>query len=280
MLAATVSFSVMQALVRSVSSDMHPFQIVFMRLALALVIMSPLFLRRGLAPLRTTRLDLHVLRAVLTTVAMTCLFTGLSLTPLAQATALAFTAPVFATVLAIVFLGEVVRMRRWVAIGIGFAGTFVILRPGFHEVSLGEVLIVVSAIAWGVGIIITKILARTDSSVTIALYMALLMAPLSIFAAIPVWQWPTAEQLGLLFVIAGTGTFSHICFAQALAEADTSVVMPIDFCKLMWATLLGFWLFGEVPGVHTWIGGALIFAATTYIAYRESRTAKPSAPVV
>jgi drug/metabolite transporter (DMT)-like permease len=271
MFVSTMSAVFMHTLVRYAAEDLEPFEVAFFRNFLGLAFLAPLFLRTSVSALKTDRLPLHILRNVLVTASMLSFFTALTITPLAQVTALGFTAPLFATLLAILFLGEVVRFRRWAAIITGFAGVFVLLRPGLGAVDLGSVLTVFSALMWGAAIIITKKLSRTESSLTITFYMAAIMAPLSLIPALWVWVWPTATQWLMLFAIAGFGTITQLCFSQALRETETNVVMPVDFFKLLWAASLGAILFGEAPDIFTWIGGAMIFGGATYIAYRESQ---------
>lgn len=261
----------MHATVRHLSAELEPFELAFFRNFFALIFLVPLLLRSGLGQLRSERWRLHLGRGVLTTLSMLSFFTALSISPLAQVTALSFTAPLFATLLAILFLGEVVRVRRWIAILIGFSGTLVILRPGYTEIDLGSLLTVFSAACWGAAIAMTRVLGRTDSSLTITLFMACIMAPLSLIPATFVWVWPTVDQYAILFAIAAFGTVTQLAFSQSLREAETSVVMPIDFLKLIWAALLGYLLFAEQPDLFTWVGGGMIFASATYIAYRESK---------
>jgi drug/metabolite transporter (DMT)-like permease len=217
------------------------------------------------------------LRGSVTTCSMLAFFTALAITPLAQVTALAFTAPLFATVLAILFLGEVVRLRRWVAIIIGFAGTLVILRPGIVDFDLGSVLTVFSAATWGSVIIITRVLGRTESSHTITFFLALTMTMFSFLPATVVWVWPEPQQYLWLLLIASFGTVSQLSVTQALRLGETAVVMPIDFFKLVWATAIGFFLFAERPDTMILLGGGMIFVSATYIAYRESKLGKDRA---
>jgi drug/metabolite transporter (DMT)-like permease len=276
MVLSTVGFAVMHALVRYVSSELHPFQIAFFRNAFGFLIFLPWFLRYGVAPLRTRNFPLHGLRAVLNCLAMFAFFTGLSLTPIAQVTALAFTAPIFAAVLGVFLLRERVHLRRWSAIGVGFAGTLVVLRPGFQAVDLGSSLVLVSALLWAATMIVIKVLGRTESSMTITCYMNLLLTGLSLLPALFVWQAPSPAAWFWLLLIGLLGTAAQIALAQSLKEAETSVVMPFDFLKLIWTAALGYWLFSEVPDIFVWIGGAIIFASSVYIAYRESRVSKGS----
>lgn len=270
MFVSTMGFSVMHALVRHVSGEMHPFEIAFFRNLFGLIVIVPWFLRYGTAVLKTQRLPLHLVRAGLNVVAMLCFFYALAITPLSQVAALSFTAPIFATILAVLILHEVVRARRWAAILFGFAGTFVAIRPGFAEVGLGSVLLIIQAVVWGGALVVIKVLGRSDSSVTIAAYMTLLMIPLSLVPALMFWQTPSLDQLGWLVLIGVVGTVGQLLMTQALKEGEAAVVMPVDFFKLIWAAILGYVFFAEVPDVFTWIGGTMIFAAATYIAYRES----------
>jgi len=271
MFIASVTGVFMHATVRYLSAELPPFELAFFRNFLALLILSIPLLRVGLKPFRTRHFRLHLLRGVLTTASMLSFFTALSISPLAQVTALSFTAPLFATILAIVFLGEVVRLRRWIAILTGFAGTLVILRPGVEAIDLGAGLTLFSAATWGAAIVVTRILGRSESSHSITLYMALIMTVLSFAPATTVWIWPEPNTYFWLFLMAAFGTVTQLSFTQSLREAETSVVLPVDFLKLIWAVLLGYLLFAELPDGATLFGGAMIFASAVYIAYRESR---------
>ncbi len=277
MLLSTLGFSLMHALIRYVSADLHPLQIAFFRNTFGFLVILPWFLRYGLAPLKTQRLGLHAFRAVLNVTAMFAYFTALSLTPIAQVTALAFSAPIFAALLGVLLLGEVVHLRRWSAIALGFAGTLIILRPGFETIDTGSWLTLLSAVLWASTLIVIRVLGRTESSVTITTYMTVFMTLLSVVPALLVWRDPTGEQWFWLVVIGVLGTLGQLAVAQSLKEAETGLVMPFDFCKLIWVAILGYLMFAEVPGPFVWLGGAVIFAASTYIAYRENQVARAEA---
>ncbi|MDP6351557.1 MAG: DMT family transporter [Alphaproteobacteria bacterium] len=277
MIGATICFSVMHALIRYLSGELHPFEIAFFRNLFGGLVLLPWFVRHGLAPLKTERFGLHGLRAGINVFAMLTFFYALSITPLAEVAALSFTGPIFATILAIVFLGEVVRMRRWVAILLGFAGTLVVIRPGFESVGPGALMVVASAAIWSCALIVIKVLLRTESSVTVTAYTVVLLAPLSLIAAVFVWQWPSLGQVLYLCAIGVIGTIGQLLMTEALKGADTNVVMPVDFLKMIWAVTLGWFFFAEAPGLFTWIGAAMIFASTSYIAYRENKLRKSAA---
>jgi drug/metabolite transporter (DMT)-like permease len=278
MLGSTLLFAAMHASIRHLSGDLHPFEIAFFRNLFGLLPLLPWILRWGLALLRTDRLSLHLVRTAFNLMAMLSFFYALSITPLSEVTALGFSAPIFTTVLAVLVLGEVVGIRRWGAIALGFLGTLIILRPGFHEIGAGQLLTLFSSLAWACALMTIKTLSRTESSITITAYMGLLMVPASLVPAAFVWQWPAGAQWGWLLAIGLLGGAGQLCMTEALKQADTSVVMPIDFCKLIWVAVIAYLAFGEVPGLYTWLGGAVIFSSTLYIAYREQIRVRAAAP--
>ena len=275
MVAATICFTAMHTMARMMGEALPPFEVAFFRNLFGLLALAPVFLRHGARPLRTEKLRLHALRGAVQAGWMLAFFTGLTMIPLADVTALAFSAPLFGSLLAVVLLGEIIRMRRVAALAAGFAGVLVVLRPGFEEVSAGALLIVAASVAWGLTITIIKVLAKTESSVTQTVYMGLFLTPITLVPALFVWEWPAAAHYPWLAAIGVFGTLGHIAFAQAVKLADSTAVLPLDFLRLIWASLAGFFLFAEAPDAFTWLGGAVIFASATYIAFRESRTAPP-----
>ena len=274
MIASTIAFAGMHALIRQVSNDVHPFQIAFFRSFFGLVVFMPWIVRSGLGVFATERLPLHVLRSVMNVVAMFMFFTSLSLSPLARVTALGFTAPIFAALMSVILLKERFRLRRWAALICGFAGTLIILRPGVLVIDLGSVLVLGSALIWGLTLIVIKMLGRTESSVTITAYMNLL---LTVFAFVPtlfVWTTPPPEIWFLLLVIGISGTLAQVAIAESLKLAEASTVMPFDFLKLIWAAFLGYFMFAETVDLFTWLGAAIVVGSTIYLAYREAQVAK------
>lgn len=274
MFISTFFFAAMHAVIRHLTEVMHPFEAAFFRNAFGLIFVIPWFLRYGLQPLRTSHLRLHVFRSLVNVVAMLAFFYAVSITPLAEVTALGFAAPIFATVLAALMLGEVVRLRRWTAVVVGFIGTLIILRPGFAEIGTGQLLVMMSTVFWAVALLLIKTVSRYDSSITIITYMSLLQLPLSLIAASFFWTWPGIEVLPWLFALGLLGGGAQWLMTEALRVADTSVVMPIDFCKLPWTALLAYLAFAQVPDIFTWLGGAVIFSSALYIAYREQQVKK------
>lgn len=270
MVMGTLLFSAMHAAIRHITQDMSGIEVAFFRNLFGLFVIAPLLMRYGPSLFHTNKIRLHMLRAVINAVSMVMFFVGLSLTPIARATALAFTAPLFAALFSALFLGEVFRWRRWTAIFLGFFGALVILRPGFHALDLGSVLVLMSSILWSVAMIDIKVLGRTESSRTIAAYVTVLLTPLTLIPALFVWQTPSLEMWGWLIFIGVIGTIGQFIVTEALKIADMTVLMPFDFLKLVWATFLGIIFFAEVPDMLTWIGAAIVFGSSFYIAWREA----------
>lgn len=273
-LAATAFFAMMSTLIRYVSQDLHAFQIVFFRNLFALAWMVPWLARRGLGAMRTQRIGMYTLRGAISWIAMTSSFTAYTLIPLTEATALSFTAPLFATIGAALFLGEVVRLRRWTAIIVGFVGTMVILQPGAQAISLGAALMLGSAIFQAANKLVLKSLARTENPESIVTYMVLFLTPMSAIPAFFYWRDPTLEALAWMAALAGVGTLGHLCLSRAYALADVTVVLPFDFGRLPFVAILGFIVFAEIPTIWTWVGAAIIFSSTFYIARREAQLAR------
>ena len=270
MLGATLLAAVMNSVARHVMETVEPVQLVFFRNLFAFFFIIPMLWRVGLGPLKTERFGMHLGRAGLNVVNMMVWFTAISLAPLAEVTALGFSAPIFATILSVVFFREVVGLRRWSAIIVGFIGTMVILQPGFDTVTVGHGLTLTAAVMWAGVLLIIKSLSHTESSITIVAYMSILMTPMSLIPALFVWVWPTWTELAWLALIGVCGGAAQYLLAQAFHEADISVVMPFDFAKLVWIALIAYIAFAEVPTWTTWLGGAIIFASGVYIARREA----------
>jgi len=268
---STLAFSAMHSTIKHVSGDVDTFMIVFFRNLFGFVALLPLFIRHGLTPLRTRRIGTHIFRVSINFVSMTMFFYALAITPLAEVAALSFSAPIFATFLAIFFFKEMVGLGRWAAIILGFLGTVVILRPGFEQISLGAILALSAALSWGGAIMVIKSLGKTESVLTVTAYMVLLLIPISLIPALLVWEWPTWQQLGWLLLVGIFGSVGHLTLNQALREAPTNVIMPIDFVRLIWVAIMGYFIFGEMPDIFVWIGGAMIFSSGLWIAHGENR---------
>lgn len=271
MIATGASFTGTSLLVRYLSDDMHPIQITFLRSVFGLVVLAPWVWRYGFGGMRTDRYALHAFRAVCSTGGAMSWFSAVSLMPLAEATSLAFTTPLFTTLGAALFLRERVGPRRWTAVVVGFVGVLVVLRPGAAPFGLGAALALVSAVC-NAGVLLTvKALTRTERWETIALYQSTQMVALSLVPALFVWQWPDLMQVGQNFGVALFATLAQFFMVASFRAADASAVMPFDYVRLLFAAAVGYALFGEVPDAWTWVGASIVFVATVYSARAERR---------
>ena len=220
---------------------------------------------------------MHAARATLGVFAMGAWFTGLGMMPLAEATALSFTTPLFASVAAVLILGEVMRRRRWSATVIGFVGAMIILRPGLVTLDVAVALILGAAVVMAVNQTLMKLLSRGDHPNAIVFWLVFLLTPLSLIPALALWQTPSGEQLLWLLALGSVATLGHQAMARSFAVADVTAVLPIDFIRLPFATAIGFFAFAELPDLWTWVGAAVIVASAVYIAHREARSRRAGA---
>jgi drug/metabolite transporter (DMT)-like permease len=276
MVLASAGFAVMIGLIRYVAdTGIHAFEIAFFRNLFGLAAIYPWVAKLGLSGLRTQRHPLYAVRALLGVISMLCWFWALSLMPITEAVALSFTAPFFTTILAALLLGEIVRLRRWTAVLVGFAGALVILRPQGAGFPLFEAaLVLVSAATQAGSAICIKQLARTEPPNVIVAYMVIYLTPLSILPALLFWSWPSPAQLGWLALLGVAATLAHLCYTRALRAAEASAVAPFDFARLIFTALIGFFVFDQRSDLWTWIGAAIIFASGVYIAHRETRASR------
>ena len=263
-----VSIALMQAAVKLISFELHPFIITLYRAGLVFVVLLPILFWRGRAVFNTSSIRLQVLRGGIGGLGMLCVFTGLSMISLAEVTVLLFTVPVFATLLSIVFLSEKVGVRRWTAIFVGFLGILIIARPQ-GSVSTGHLFILCAALSWSTSILIAKKLTEKDTVISITFWQAMGCVPLAFVASLFVWELPSFVQLGALLGIAALGTVGHAMLYAALKVGQVSVILPLDYIRIIWSAGLGFILFGQLPTLHLYTGSLLIIAATAFLSYRE-----------
>jgi drug/metabolite transporter (DMT)-like permease len=268
---AGVLFSSMNAMIRHVSSELHPLEIVFFRSLFGFVAMMPWLFRQGFRVLHTRRPGLIGLRVLLGFISMATWFSALAIVPLGNAVALGFTAPLFAAVAAVIVLHEVIRVRRITALVIGFGGMLVILRPGVQVIGAGEVMVVVSALAMALSIVTMKLLTRTEQVGSLVVYQTMLATPLALVPALFVWTWPSAEMWLWVMLIGIVASTAHMAFTRAVSLADTMYLMPFDYLRLPQVAFLGWALFGEPTDIYTWTGAAIIAVSSIYMAHREAK---------
>jgi drug/metabolite transporter (DMT)-like permease len=268
MMVGGLSMVLMQASVKLLSDALHPFVITLFRALLVFIIILPILLWNGLGTVKTSSVKLQVIRGGVGGVCMLCMFTGFSLVSLPEATSLLFTVPIFATILSVMFLSERVGIKRWAAIFLGFAGILVITRPDI-SLNLGHLLLLSAAILWSISIVIAKKLTEKDTIISITFWQAMGCVPLALIASLFVWEMPTLTQLLYLLGIAGLGTLGHALVYASLKLGKVSFLLPLDYIRIIWSTLLGFLLFGSLPTLYLYAGTFLIISATAFISYRE-----------
>lgn len=267
----------MSAMIRYISMDLSSLEVAFFRILFAAVIMLPHMVRKKTGFFPRKHRGLYLLRSALHASSMLCWFFALTMMPLAPATALYFTAPFFATILAVLFLGEVVRARRWVAVAAGFAGAMLILRPGFVAPEWGAILVLGTAITSAIGRITVRTLTRDQSPNDMVAYNFNILIPVMLVPALFVWQWPTLEMTAWLAALGIVGAVSHLFMTRAYVVAEASQVAPFDFTQLIVVSLIGYLAFSEIPDEWTVAGSVLIAGSAIYIAQREAVARKQKA---
>ena len=278
MIVALFMFACMSVFIRLSTNSLPVVEVVFFRNALAVMLLMPLIMHTGLSSLRMNKPNLFFLRALINVGGMFAGFTALTLIPLAQVTALSFTGPLFVTIGAVLFLGEVIRARRIAGITVGFFGTLIILQPGFNEISFGAMMALASTLSIAMASLIVKKLTATETPEAIVTWMVVMQSPLALIPAISVWQWPTLEAWVYLWAMALTATIAHLCFTRAFRLVDITALQPLEFIKLPFAVFLAWIVFAEWPGLWTWVGGTVIFTSTVYITQREAKAKKSIRP--
>jgi drug/metabolite transporter (DMT)-like permease len=269
-----VCVAVQNALIRTASADIHTFEVVFFRNLFGLLAMLPLLGGIGLAMFRTRAPGRLMLMSAWHLAGMVCYFLAIVYLPLAEVTALAFSKPLFATVGAALILHEVVRARRWTAVGLGFAGVLIVLQPGAHAISPYAALVLLGALLGAATSLLIKRLTAIEAVSTIVWYQALFATVLALPLCLLHWRMPDPTGWLVLLSIGGLGTLSWLAMTRAFFLVDASAAVPFEFLRLPFAALVAYVWFAEVPSLSTWIGGAVIFGATIYIAEREARLAR------
>ena len=272
MLVSCVALSFLAAMGRLLGNyEVDPFQTVFCRLFFAFIVMLPMVLHVGVSTVTTTQFKTYMLRSVSGIIAMWTWFYAVTLIPIGEQTALSFLAPLFTTMGAALVLGEVVRIRRWLAIAIGFIGALIIIRPGIVDFTIGHFVAIASALAMGCSALIIKHLTRRDNPLVIVFISHLIMMPIALLPALYVWEWPLFEAWVVLVATGPAAVVGHLTMTKAYKLADASLVAGVDYARLPFAVLFGWIMFSELSDIWTWVGASIIFASSLYIVRREMR---------
>lgn len=271
MVGTLFAFTLMAISVRELSGAIPAFEIQFFRSVGALIILAPIVAAKGWSSLRTGQPKLQVFRNLIHFAAQLGWITGVMLLPLSEVFAIEFTTPVWAALIAAVFLGERLNSGRIAAVVLGFIGILIILRPGVAAFNPGTFAVLAAAVGFAFTLVATKALTKTDSPLTILLLMALIQLPIGAVMAAFVWVTPNLQQLFWLFAVGASGLSAHFFTAKALALADATIVVPMDFMRLPLIVLVGFALYDETAKPIVLLGAVIIFAGNYYSIRREQR---------
>jgi drug/metabolite transporter (DMT)-like permease len=272
---AGVMFLVSNDAVAKLLTDRYaPIQIIFMRNLIAVPLIAAVIVTVfGQTGLRTRHIRLHALRGILMVVAAALFFMALKLMPLAEATALVFSAPIFITALSVPLLGEQVGWRRWAAVLLGFVGVLVIVRPGSAAFQPAALLPVGTALGYALFMITARWIGRDERLWTMMLFAMLFPLVYAALPAVAVWTPVQGTDLVLFAAMAVCGSLGLALIGQAFRMAPAAIVAPFDYTALIWATGLGWAIWGDIPGIWTLTGAAIIMASGVIIILREARKA-------
>lgn len=263
MLTSTFAFGLMAITIRLASSTIATTEIAFFRNAFGLLALLPLIVRPGKLLPRTRQLPHYLARTLIGLASMLCGFWAMRHLPLSQAISLSYATPLFVTVLAVIWLHEQVRLRRWLAVAAGFIGVLVILRPGSSTFTPGLLIALLAAVISAVVAIQIKQLSRSDDSDTVVFYTYVFWVPMSLIPALFQWTWPQGIDWLWLVATGIFGTAGQLFWTRALKLGEVSSLQPISFMQLPLVALLAWWLFGEAIKRHTVIGAASSSAPTS-----------------
>lgn len=274
---AGLLFVVLNALMRSLSLQVDPFQTQCLRYVAGVLVMLPFVLRSGLAAYRPHNIKGQFARGAVHTAGLCLWFAAVPHITLADTTAIGFTTPIFMMLGAAVMFREPMRWDRWAAALAGFAGVLAVVGPQLTGAGNAYTLLMLaSSPVFAASFLMTKALARRESTQVIVMWQAISVALLSIPLALVHWVWPSAWQWVLFLVCGMLGSAGHFCLTRSLSVADVSATQSVKFLDLVWASLLGWLLFGDLPSQWTLVGGVLICTATVWIARREARGRAPA----
>lgn len=257
--------------VRSVADDINPLQAGFMRYAFGTLLLLPMAFKFKATDLAPRLVGGHIIRSIVHAISVLLWFYAVTKISLADLTALSFTAPVFITIGAFLFLGETFSYRRLGGIVTAFIGAVIILRPGVEAISLGAIAILISAPFQAASTLIGKHLAPRTSTYAMVFYLSLFVTLTSLIPTLFVWNMPSLNTCALTFGAAVLATCAHFCWTKSFQIADLSFTQPGMYFTLIWAVAIGFFIYDERPDVWSGAGAAIIIAATAYIAARERR---------
>jgi len=274
MVLATLLFVAMTSVIRYLGSNIPSLEAAFIRYLFGTLMTLPLLIRHWPKSMSPLTVKLYTARSIVHTIGVGLWFYAMARIPVAEVTAIGYASPIFTAIGAALFLGEKLRARRILGIVLGFIGTVIILRPGFQELNLGQIAQLCATPLFAASFLIAKKLTDTESSIMIVGMVSVGCTIAMIPGAILQWQTPTIEELMWLFLTAFFATTGHYAITRALKAAPITVTQPIGFLQLIWAIIIGYFLFDEGLDHFVLLGGAIVVGATTYISHRELQASR------
>lgn len=269
-LGAGLVFQCLNVTIKAMVHEMPPMQAAWLRWLTGIVCIAPFALAAGAGAIHTRDLRLHGLRALFHGGGYALWYSGVGLIPLATTAALSFSGPLFVTLGAALFLGERVRRARWAGVLAGFAGVLVILRPGLVEMNHGSLLLLASVPLIAGSNLVAKVVAGRDTPVQVVFWQSVLAALLFAPAGLWLWQAPTGAQLALALAAGFFGTLGYFLMTWAFRLLDISALQPLAFLGIVWASLFDLAVFGRTADAWTFVGAAIVVAASTAVVHREA----------
>ncbi len=260
----------MSVFLKLAQEDSNVFTVGFLRFFFGLLLITPIIIQSNFKIYNTINFKLHILRCIINVPMMIFGFAALTYIPLEQIKAIGFLSPILVVILSVIFLGERIYLIRTFSLILGFIGTLIILRPGFIEINIGVYMVLASALLWSCVIIITKFMSKNDSAMTILTFQYTFVTLFTLPLAIIYWNNPSFISLIYTLLAAIVGTVLHLCINNAYKLSDLSIIQPVWFTQLVFASFLGFIIFGSLPDFFTWIGAILVFISVLIITYREN----------
>ncbi len=274
MLFAAVNFAILNTLVKVLSEDYNISQIIFFRSFFAIIFILPLIINSGISSLKSKSLKLQLVRSLLAIAAMYLWFFSISNIPLAEATAINFTAPIFGAICAIFFLKERIKKRRFIAILFSIFGALIIIRPGLFDFNIYLFAAITASLLMGLAAIFIKKLSMLDHPNSVVFYMPAVLAVFSLIPCILYWKNPNFFDLLLLISTGLSATLAHQGITRAFAKSEATYVLIFDYLRLPFTALFAFYIFHEIVSIWVWIGSIIIFISSIYIVNREKIAGK------
>ncbi len=270
-LIAGALYTIMITLIKLAGQTIHITEILLVRQALMMLLVSPVIISNFPASLQTSRLDLQITRVICAISAMLLGFTAVVHLPLADVTTIGFGKAFFVSIAAIFILAETVGLKRWLAILVGFVGVIIVAQPsGYGAINMYGLMAIVGSLFAGLTTVIIRKLTRTDKPITILSYQAIGVGLFMTPPAIWYWKTPNAFETSLLLAIGAVSVATQLANIHAYRAGEASAIAPLEYMRLLYATILGLVIFGEWPDMNVFFGAAIIIGAAVYTIRREA----------